>query len=99
MINFNTELHTVRRKLLMAKVGELTLQWIPGHSNIEGNERADNLAKLGSGLDQEETTLTNQEAKTMQTWLRIGSRRNDTHKSRSKNNDQDGRRRNMEKDP
>ncbi|GFR69231.1 ribonuclease H [Elysia marginata] len=61
----DTELHTVRRKLLMAKVGELTLQWIPGHCNIEGNERADNLAKLGSGLDQEETTITYQEAKTM----------------------------------
>ncbi|GFR63952.1 reverse transcriptase [Elysia marginata] len=63
----DSELDTVRKKLLdlMARVGKLTPQWIPGHSNIESNERANNLAKLGSGLDQEETTLTYQEAKTM----------------------------------
>ncbi|GFS20082.1 reverse transcriptase [Elysia marginata] len=63
----DTELDTVRKKLLdlMARVGELTLQWKPEHSNIEGNERADNLAKLGSGLDQEETAPTYQAAKTM----------------------------------
>ncbi|GFR76674.1 ribonuclease H [Elysia marginata] len=63
----DTEPDTVRKKLLdlMARVGELTLQWIPGHSNIEDNERPDNLAKLGSGLDQEETILAYQEAKTM----------------------------------
>ncbi|GFS12656.1 reverse transcriptase [Elysia marginata] len=56
----DTELNTVRKKLLelRARVGELTLQWIPGQSNIEGNERPDNLAKLGLGLDQEETTQT-----------------------------------------
>ncbi|GFR98961.1 Gag-Pol polyprotein [Elysia marginata] len=49
----DTELNTERKKLLdlMARVGKLTLQWIPGHCNIEGNERADNLAKLGSALD------------------------------------------------
>ncbi|GFR57423.1 arylsulfatase B, partial [Elysia marginata] len=62
----HTELDTLRQKLLEleAGVGELTLQWIPGHSNIEDNEKVDNLAKLGSGLEQE-TTITYQEAKTM----------------------------------
>ncbi|GFR69734.1 reverse transcriptase [Elysia marginata] len=62
----DTELDTVRKKLLQlrTRVGELTLQWIPGHSNVGSNERADNLAKLGSGLDQEETTITYQEVKT-----------------------------------
>ena len=30
----------------------LTLQWIPGHVNIPGNERADLLAKRGAQLDQ-----------------------------------------------
>ncbi|GFR93701.1 D.miranda DNA sequence of the TRIM transposon [Elysia marginata] len=56
----DTELDTVRKKLLelRARVGEFTLLCIPGHSNIEDNERAHNLAKLVSGLDQEETTIT-----------------------------------------
>ncbi|GFR71784.1 hypothetical protein ElyMa_005688500 [Elysia marginata] len=44
---------------------ELTFQWTPGHSNIECNEQADNLAKPSSKLEQEETTLTDQEANTM----------------------------------
>ena len=30
----------------------LTLQWIPGHANIQGNERADKLAKQGSTRPQ-----------------------------------------------
>ena len=30
----------------------LTLQWIPGHVNIPGNERADTLAKRGASMEQ-----------------------------------------------
>jgi len=29
----------------------ITLLWVPGHRDIEGNEKADELAKRGSGLD------------------------------------------------
>ncbi|GFR70028.1 p53-induced protein with a death [Elysia marginata] len=35
---------------------DLTLQWIPGHCNITGNERADTLAKKGSTAQQQNTT-------------------------------------------
>ncbi|GFS20411.1 reverse transcriptase [Elysia marginata] len=64
---------------LRARVGGLTLKWISGHSNIEGNEKANNLAKLGSGLEQD----------------KIGSK---NYMSRSKNNDQNFRRRKVEEE-
>ncbi|GFS22630.1 ATP-binding cassette sub-family A member 1, partial [Elysia marginata] len=37
---------------------DLTLQWIPGHCNITGNERADTLAKKGSTAQQQNTTTS-----------------------------------------
>ncbi|GFR60800.1 adenylosuccinate synthetase isozyme 1 [Elysia marginata] len=36
----------------------LILQWIPGHCNIIGNERADTLAKKGSTAQQQNTTTS-----------------------------------------
>ena len=41
----------------------LVLQWIPAHCRIEGNERADRLAKEGSELEQIESDLTYREVK------------------------------------
>ena len=34
------------------------IHWVPGHTNVEGNEIADMLAKTGSKLAQQTTTTT-----------------------------------------
>lgn len=41
----------------------LVLQWIPGHSNIQGNECADLLAKKGTSLPQPNPSCSQQTAK------------------------------------
>ena len=38
--------------LIAAHAVHVTLQWIPGHCNISGNEKADKLAKIGSTKPQ-----------------------------------------------
>ena len=62
-----TEISALLRKLaeIMRGVTTLTLQWIPGHSDISGNEKADALAKEGSSQDQIEDAMTYGEAKTI----------------------------------
>ena len=37
---------------------EVTLQWIPGHTNIPGNDRADLLAKRGAGNTQTKSSAS-----------------------------------------
>ena len=39
-------------KLLTSYAIQLTLQWIPGHCDLQGNERADRLAKEGARKEQ-----------------------------------------------
>jgi ribonuclease HI len=39
-------------KQIQSHAIELKMQWIPGHSNIPGNDRADKLAKMGSSQQQ-----------------------------------------------
>ena len=41
----------------------ITLQWIPGHTNIQGNERADTLAKQGARCPKLNNTATINTAK------------------------------------
>ena len=42
---------------------EITLQWIPSHCNIPGNERADTLAKKGASLEQPNRPVSQKTAK------------------------------------
>ena len=37
---------------------QITMQWIPGHPNIKGNEYADKLAKEGARKEQIDTMDT-----------------------------------------
>ena len=39
-------------RLLKAKHKQIVLQWIPGHSQITGNEYADTVAKKGAKITQ-----------------------------------------------
>jgi hypothetical protein len=42
---------------------KVVIQWVPAHCDIQGNERADKLAKKGGALQQEDTRLTYEVAK------------------------------------
>ena len=44
---------------------KITLQWIPGHCGIVGNEKGDSLAKLGSQMTQPDEETTYSTAKTI----------------------------------
>ena len=49
---------------LTTTVKRVCLQWVPGHCNLFGNEKADHLAKNGSTLEQLEEGCTYEESKT-----------------------------------
>ena len=54
-----------RSLFTLSHKGSVTLQWIPAHVGLPGNERADQLAKVGSTLDQPNTQLTYLETKSL----------------------------------
>ena len=57
LVGFGHEISSLRMKLLSAKA-DISIQWIPGHSNIAGNELADAAAKLATKLDTDPTEIT-----------------------------------------
>ena len=50
-------------QFLSSHTSSLVLQWIPSHTNIKGNEQADQLAKLGASLPQPNPPVSLQAAK------------------------------------
>ena len=48
---------------IAAHTVDITLQWIPGHTNIPGNEQADKLAKQGARCPQQNNTASLNTAK------------------------------------
>ena len=52
---------------------KIVLLWIPSHCDVAGNERADELARLGTEMDQNNTFITHKifEAKIMNQKWRI----------------------------
>jgi ribonuclease HI len=47
-INSKLTLECIRALNSIGECNNITLMWVPGHSNIEGNEAADELARLGA---------------------------------------------------
>ena len=52
--NYSPELSEIH-DLLSSLVGRMTLQWVPSHSNIPGNELADKAAKDATKLSAKKT--------------------------------------------
>ena len=57
---------------VLSRKSTVVLQWIPAHSSITGNEKADGLAKEGSNMAQTETCLSHREANTLIKTLKPG---------------------------
>ena len=55
--SFNQETENIR-VALKDHIGTVTIQWIPGHSDIPGDERADEAAKEATGLNVETRPVT-----------------------------------------
>ena len=64
--NKDKEQHSLITKLTdLSKRCNTTLQWIPAHCGLRGNELADTLAKQGAHLEQNDSTTTYSEEKTI----------------------------------
>ena len=63
-----SELQPRRRGSLLSlcpQQADVTLQWIPAHCGVKGNESADRLAKEGGLLEQEDKQVSYQDEKTI----------------------------------
>ena len=62
--NKNKELNEFKSNIVkLSETNKLILQWIPSHCDLYGNEEADNLAKLGSKMTQNNKTTNYSEEK------------------------------------
>ena len=59
----SNKLPHLRNAMSTQNYSRIVMQWIPAHCKIPGNERADDLAKKGSKMEQVERPVTYQEAK------------------------------------
>ena len=75
------------KKILHSTPKEVNLLWIPSHCDIPGNERADELAKEGTKLNQDNTPVTHQIVKAKikaRKWRNTHKRAIDTYGNRRK---------------
>ena len=71
-------LPSLKKALNNIKSLRTVLQWIPSHCGIEGNERADELAKAGAAEDQEDNAVSLAELNTITKALFRNPARNDS---------------------
>ena len=57
--------HHLKHMFLTGENPPLTLQWIPSHCGVGGNEEAGRLSKMGSKLEQSAQPMSYSEAKTI----------------------------------
>ena len=57
LLGYGHETKDLRRRLIETVV-DVSIQWVPGHSGIEGNKLADAAAKQATLLQQEPTDIT-----------------------------------------
>ena len=74
--------HELRVKLSkLIESRRVVLQWIPAHCGISGNEKADELAKRGANMQQENLPITIKQKKTIiKNMLRVKTIHDDYHK-------------------
>ena len=61
----NNKLSHLKKALSKIKCLRITLQWIPAHCGIDGNEEADNLAKMGANKEQKDNKVRPSETNTI----------------------------------
>ena len=51
IVKSNTVLTCIKNLNILGKDNDVTIAWMPGHTEFQGNEKADILAKSGSALN------------------------------------------------
>jgi ribonuclease HI len=73
------------KDVLFELTSQITLLWIPAHCDIEGNERADELARMGTEMNQDATIVTHKIVKAKiknRQWQVIHQRAKETYQER-----------------